>query len=66
VVYGRVVPFQLTPPKHPRVPPEALGVVGERLPYAWGVLSEANAERRIPKAFGTSGSAAPARSASEK
>ncbi|MCZ6479875.1 MAG: hypothetical protein O6929_05680, partial [candidate division NC10 bacterium] len=68
------IPERYLPPSRPRGP---WGVGGAPPPPAWGVLSEASAERRIPlrpdgtrvsseNAFGTSESAAPARNASEK
>ncbi len=54
-----LVPLQLNLPHHSKLPRGALWGCWGEIPYAWGVLSEATAERRIPKAFGTSGSAAP-------
>lgn len=70
---GKLVPLQTTSPKIHKIQTGALRGVGE----TWGVLSEATAERRIPlrpdgtrvssgNAFGTSGSAAPQRTASKK
>ena len=63
--FRRLVPPQLTSPKIHKIQPGALRGGWGRGPHAWGVLSEATAERRRG-ACPSSGSAAPEWNVSKK